>query len=100
MTTPEEVEKLADWLEENALKFFVHQEPVIADKLNAAAAALRDADKMREAIFWALGANGPFQQAKGRPRYWWRNELMKRAGISAQELNERASLTRIVNKET
>lgn len=51
-------------------------------------ASKRREREMRQAIMWALGVNGEFaQRPEGAGAYWWRMELMRRAGISAQELN-------------
>jgi len=57
--------------------------------------ALRAAQKRerqyRKAIMWACGANGEFApRPEGAGMYWWRVELMTRAGISLQEWNKEA----------
>ena len=54
------------------------------------------ASKRRErtamnAIYWALGVIGDYApRPDGAGPYWWRMELMRRAGISVQELNKKA----------
>lgn len=61
--------------------------------LRIATAQQAELTRLREAIFWALGVNGEFPPREdGDGPYWWRMELRKRAGISAQELNDRAAL--------
>ncbi|MEI6165903.1 MAG: hypothetical protein WCS52_01795 [bacterium] len=47
--------------------------------------------EFRKAIMWALGVNGEFPvRTDGAGPYWWRMELMRRAGVSIQELNRQA----------
>lgn len=39
-------------------------------------------EKYRQALEWALGANGKFRQRPvGAGQYWWRKELKERAGL-------------------
>lgn len=41
-----------------------------------------DAERYRDAIEWALGANGDFPDREpGDGAYWWRSELQRRAGL-------------------
>ena len=46
-----------------------------------------DAEKLQEAILWALGCRGRFPpREQGQGGYWWRTELRKRAGITASAI--------------
>ena len=44
--------------------------------------SLREVEKLRTAVLWALGQNGSFAtRPDGAGAYWWREELRKRAGL-------------------
>ena len=44
---------------------------------------IKDAEieRLREAIYWALGENGDFPIVDGPPYYRWRTELRVRSGL-------------------
>ena len=45
--------------------------------------ALEREERLRQALEWALGARGEFRlRKKGEWQFWWRKELMKRAGLA------------------
>ena len=47
-----------------------------------------EVERLRSAVRWACGYDegAPrFEQPYNGPRYWWRGELMRRAGLSATE---------------
>jgi hypothetical protein len=69
-----------------SIKRIQRLEATLRTEHNAREKAEREVERLREAIFWALGCGDWPERREGQGAFYWRSELIERAGITAEEI--------------